>query len=89
MNGVKYSYTLEGASISYEFLRFYDEASPIKDFVTQRLVLELDGISVVDNLAVHHGEGERALRDSFNDMEIKHLFLPVYSANLNSVEEVV
>lgn len=44
-----------------EFLRFFDEAS-------QRPVLEVDDIIVVDNLAVHHGEAERALRDFLNDM---------------------
>ena len=64
------------------------EASQAEDFVTQRPVLEVDDIIVVDNLAAHHGEAERALRDFFNDIGIELLFLPVYSPDLNPVEEV-
>ena len=40
---------------------------------------------MVDNLAAHHGEAERALRSVLNDLDIK---LPVYSPDLNSIEEV-
>ena len=83
LDGVKYAKMLEGASNSYEFLRFFDEASQAEDFATQRPVLEVDDIIVVDILAAHHGEAERALRDFLNDIGIKLLFLPVYS-----VEEV-
>ena len=36
LDGVKYANMLEGASNSYEFLRFFDEASQAEDFATQR-----------------------------------------------------
>ena len=49
LDGVKYANMLEGASNSYEFLRFFDEASQAEDFVTQRPALEVDDIIVVDN----------------------------------------
>lgn len=60
------------ASNSYDFLRFFDEASQSEDFVTQRPVLEVDDI-VVDNLAAHHTycEAERAMRDFFNDIGLE------------------
>ena len=51
--------------VTYEFLRFFDEASQAEDFVTQCPVLEVDDIIFVDNLAAPHGEAERALRDFF------------------------
>ena len=51
-------------------------------------MLEVDDIIVVDNLAAHHGEAERVLRDFLNDIGIKLLFLPVYSLDPNPVEEV-
>lgn len=88
LDGVKYANMLEGASSSYEFLRFFNEASQAEDFATQHPVLEVDDIIVVDNLAAHHSEAERALRDFLNDIGIKLSFLPVYSPDLNPVEEV-
>ena len=51
-------------------------------------MLQVDDIIVVDNLALHHGEAERALRDFFNHIGIEPFFLPVYSPDLNPVEEV-
>lgn len=50
LDGVKYANMLEGASSSYEFLRFFNEASQAEDFATQHPVLEVDDIIVVDNL---------------------------------------
>ena len=43
---------------------------------------------MVDNLAAHHGEAERALRSFLNDLGKALVFLPVYSPDLNPVEEV-
>ena len=43
---------------------------------------------MVDNLAAHHGEAERALRSFLNDLGMELVFLPVYSPDLNPVEEV-
>ena len=43
---------------------------------------------MVDNLAAHHGEAERALRGFLNDLGMELVFLPVYSPDLNPVEEV-
>ena len=43
---------------------------------------------VVGNQAAHHGEAERALRSFLNDLGMKLIFLPVYSPDLNPVEEV-
>lgn len=70
------------------FLDFSMKLHKAEDFVTQRPALEVDDIIVVDNLAAHHGEAEQALRDFFNDILIELLFLPVYSPDLNPVEEV-
>ena len=43
---------------------------------------------MVYNLAAHHGEAERALRSFLNDLGMELVFLPVYSPDLNPVEEV-
>ena len=50
-----------------------------------RPILEVGGIVVVDNLAAHHGEGERALRSFLKDLGMELIFLPVYSPDLNTV----
>ena len=42
---------------------------------------------IVDNLPVHHGEAENDLNDFFDDMSIELLYLPIYSPDLNPVEE--
>ena len=54
----------------------------------QRPILEVGDIVVVDNLAAHHGEVERAQRSFLNDLGMELIFLPVYSPDLNPVEEV-
>ena len=54
----------------------------------RRPILEVGDIVVVDNLAAHHGEAERALRSFLNDLGMELIFLPVYSPDLNPVEEV-
>ena len=87
-DGVKYGNIIEGASNSVQFLRFFDEASQTVDPITQRPILEVGDIVVVDNLAAHHGEAERALRSFLNDLGMELVFLPVYSPDLNPVEEV-
>ena len=71
LDGVKYANKIEVASNSYEFLSFF--------FDTQHPVLEVYDIIVVDDLAAHHGEAERAPRDFFNDIRIEHLFLQVHT----------
>ena len=87
-DGVKYGNIIQGASNSVQFLRFFDEASQTVDPITQRPILEVGDIVVVDNLAAHHGEAERALRSFLNDLGMELVFLPVYSPDLNPVEEV-
>ena len=69
-------------------LRFFDEASQTVDIATQRPVLEVDDIVVVDNLAAHHGEAEIALRGFLENRGVELLFLPVYSPDLNPVDDV-
>ena len=56
--------------------------------MTQRPIFEVGDIVVVDNLATHHGEAERALRSFLNFLEMELVFLPVYSPDLNPVDEV-
>ena len=63
-------------------------ASQTVDPITQGPVLEVVDIVVVDNLTAHHGEAERALRSFLNDLGMELVFLPVYSPDLNPVEEV-
>ena len=87
-DGVKYGNIIEGASNSVQFLRFFDEASCTVDPIMQRPLLEVSDIVVVDNLAAHHGEAERALQSFLNDLDIELVFLPVYSPDLNPTEEV-
>ena len=87
-DGVKYGNTIEGASNSVQFLRFFDEASQTVDPITQRPILEVGDIVVVDNLAAHHGEVERAQRSFLNDLGMELVFLPVCSPDLNTVQEV-
>ena len=71
-----------------EFLRFFEQASECVDLITQRPVIEVDDVIVVDNFAAHHGETERALRQYFDELGVELLFLPVYSPDMNPVEEV-
>ena len=71
-----------------EFLRFFEEASECLDPITQRPVIEVDDVIVVDHFAAHHRETERALRLYFNELGVELLFLPVYSPGMNPVEEV-
>ena len=87
-DGVKYGNIIKRASNCVQFLRFFDEASRTVDPITQRPILEVGNIVVVDNLAVHHGEAERALRSFLNDVDIELVFFPVYSPDLNPIEEV-
>ena len=87
-DGVKYGNIIEGASNSVQFLRFFDEASQTVDPITQRPILDVGDIVVVDSLAAHHGEAERALRSFLDNLEMELVFLPVYSPDLNPAEEV-
>ena len=87
-DGEKYGNTIEGAWNSVQFLRFFDEASQTIDPITQRPILKVGDIIVVDNLAAHYGEAERALRSFQNNLEMELVFLSVYSTDLNPVEEV-
>ncbi|XP_031550384.1 uncharacterized protein LOC116287825 [Actinia tenebrosa] len=87
-DGVKCGKTIEEASNAVQFLRFFDEASQTVDPITQIPILEVGDIAVVNNLAAHHGEAERALRRFLNDLGMELLFLPVYSPDMYAVEEV-
>lgn len=75
-DGLNYRNIIEGASYSVQFLLFFDEASQTVDPITQRPILEVSDIVVVDNLAAHHGEAERALRSFLNDFGMELVFLP-------------
>jgi DNA-binding transcriptional ArsR family regulator len=88
IDGIKYANVITGACDGMEFLRFFQEASECVDPITQRPVIEVDDIIVVDNFAAHHGEAERALRQYFYELGVELLFLPVYSPDMNPVEEV-
>lgn len=88
VDGIKYGNILQGPSNSIEFLRFFAEATQHVDLLTQRPLLEVGDTVVVDNFAAHHGQAETALRSYFNDLGMELLFLPVYSPDLNPVEEV-
>ena len=43
---------------------------------------------MVDNLAAHHGEAGRVLRCFKNVLVMELVFFPVYSPDMNPVEEV-
>ena len=88
IDGVKYANTVQGASNSIEFLRFFTEASETLDPNTARPVLEVGDIIVVDNFAAHRGDAERALRSFFDDLGMELLYLPAYSPDFNPDEEV-
>jgi len=47
--------------------------------ITLRPILKVGDIDVVDNLAVHHGEVERALGSFLNDLGMELVFLLVYT----------
>lgn len=88
VDGLKYANAIEGGCNALEFSRFFSDALRTTDPETKRPVLEVGDIVVVDNFAAHHGEAERVLRDSLMDVGVELLFLPVYSLDLNPVEEV-
>ncbi len=88
IDGVKHANVIGGACNAMEFLRFFEEASENVDPITQRPILEVGDIIIVDNFAAHHGEAERALRNYFHELGMELLFLPVYSPDMNPVEEV-
>ena len=71
VDGIKYYNLIDGATNTMEFLRFFEEASNAFDINTGRPALEVDNIIVVDNLPVHHGEGERAMREFLEDVSIE------------------
>ena len=85
---MKYANVIGGACNVIELLRFFEEASENVHPITQRPILEVGDIIIVDNFAAHHGEAKRALRDYFHELGMKLLFLPVYSPDMNPVEEV-
>ena len=88
IDGLKYANVITGGCDRMGFLRFFEEASECVDPVTRRPIIEVDDIIVVDNLAAHHGEVKRALRQYFYELGVELLFLPVYSPDMNPVEEV-
>ena len=88
IDGVKYANMIQGASNTIEFLRFFAEALNTIDPGTRRPVMEVGDILVVDNLAVHHGEAEVALRRCLEDVGMQLLYLPVYSPDFNPAEEM-
>ena len=79
---------IDGACDTVEFLRFFSDALRTIDPYTQRPVIEVGDTIVVDNCATHHGEAERILQETLAEIEVELLFLPVYSPDLNPVEEV-
>ena len=87
LDGVKYANTIDGATNTIEFLRFFEEAVNAVDPATGRPALEVDDLIIVDNLPAHHGEAETALNEFLNDMSMELIYLPVYSPDLNPVEE--
>ena len=61
VDGVKYTNTLDGATNTLQFLRFFFEASHVTDIHTGRPAWEVGDLVIVNNLPVHRGEAEDAL----------------------------
>ena len=87
VDGVKYYNLLNGATNTIELLQFFQEASNAADLNTGRPALEVDDTIIVDTLPAHHGQAERALREFLEEMSIELVYLPVYSPDLDPVDE--
>ena len=75
IEGVKNANVVEGATNMIEFSRLFEEAANAADPLTGRPALEVDDMIIVDNRPIHH------------DMSIELLHLPIYSPDLNPVEQ--
>jgi transposase len=69
-------------------LRFFSEALETVDPNTNRPVLEVGDILIVDNFAAHHGDAEVALRSCLENLGMELIYLPAYSPDFNPDEEV-
>ena len=49
-------------------------------------VLQPGDVVVVDNATIHRFDAERVLRQFFNNIGVKLIFLPKYSTDMNPVE---
>ena len=76
---------IDGASNTTEYLHFFDEAITANT-ITGHPILKAGDIVIVDNVAFHHNEGERALRAWLNQFNIEYSFTPKYSPDFNPVE---
>ncbi|CAB3997076.1 Ankyrin repeat domain-containing 34B [Paramuricea clavata] len=88
IDGLKYANIIDGACDTLEFLRGFSDALRTIDPQTERPVIEVGDVIVIDNCPTHHGEGERFLRETLSEIGVELLFLPVYSPDFNPVEEV-
>ena len=85
LDGTVFSTFVDGASNQVEFLRFFDEAgTSFNDDGTA--VLQPGDVVVVDNATIHRFDAERVLRQFFNNIGVKFIFLPKYSPDMNPVE---
>lgn len=87
LEGILYANTIDGATNTQEFLRFFGEAA---DQTTNygSPVLEYGDHIILDNCATHQHEGREILTEWLNDMGIYAVYTPFYSPELNAIEFV-
>ncbi|XP_033749722.1 uncharacterized protein LOC117334303 [Pecten maximus] len=85
LNGVIYYNFVDGPSNMNTYLNFWNEASLSQDRLGRSAFLPGD-VVVVDNCAIHHNNAEIALSQFFQMQGVGYTFLPVYSPDLNPVE---
>ena len=86
LHGVEYMNTVQGASDTIEFPRFFGEAGRAANIETARPVLEVGDIVVRDNCATHHFAGGEALQEWLNERNIELVYTPTYSPDFNPAE---
>ena len=85
LDGTVFSTFVDGACNQVEFLRFFDEAgTSFNDDGTA--VLQPGDVVVVDNATINRFDAERVLRQFFNNIGVKFIFLPKYSPDMNPIE---
>ena len=88
LTGVTYMNTVNGASNTFEFLQFFEEAYNSINPNTGRPCLEVGDIIVMDNCPFHHYEGGQVLRDFLDNLNIELVYMPSYGPDFNPAEYV-
>ena len=86
LNGAEYYNIIDGPTNTIEFWNFFEEAANAANITTGRPVLEVGGVVVMDNLAVHHYDGGDVLEENLADMGIELISTPIFSPDLNPTE---